>query len=884
MGTNIRLEYCADLRYNIAMDTLTESQHDLQQHTPVMQQYLRIKAQYPDMLLFYRMGDFYELFYSDAEKAAQLLNITLTARGHSGGNRIPMAGVPYHALEGYLAKLVQLGESAVLCEQVGDPAASKGLVERQVARIITPGTISDDALLDQQRDNLLVVLHAQKLHFGIASLDISSGRFAVMEVNGKEALLAQLERLKPAEIIISEDFVAIDWLNQFHLRRRPPWEFELTTAVRLLNQQFQTHDLNGFGCTDLTIALSAAGGLLHYVKYTQRSALPHILSLQVEHANEAVILDAATLRNLELLNNLTGGKEFTLAKILDHTATPMGSRLLRRWITRPLRDQAILLRRQEAIKILQPTDRNRALYQLLRKIGDMERIIARVALKTARPRDLVQLRQALASLPDIHDIIARLLPQRLQQLSSYIVEYSQLTDLLSRAIIENPPALLRDGGVIADGYDALLDECRQLSEHSEQFLIDMERNEKERTGIATLKVGYNRIHGYYIEISRGQAAQAPDNYIRRQTLKNAERYVTPELKNFEDKVLSSKSRALAREKALYEELLEQLIHEVQRLQATAESLAELDVLNNLAERADTLNLVAPEFTSARGIWIEEGRHLVVEQVSDTPFVPNDVKLTAEQSMLIITGPNMGGKSTYMRQTALIVLLAYIGSFVPAKRATIGHIDRIFTRIGASDDLASGHSTFMLEMTETANILHNATAHSLVLMDEVGRGTSTFDGLSLAWSCATHLAQQIKAMTLFATHYFELTHLPAQISGVQNVHLHAVEHDEKIVFLHAVKEGPASQSYGLQVAQLAGVPRVVIQQAKQKLRELEQQNISVIAEKKTPPQQTELFVMNHFPGLEILQNLNPDTLTPIQALEVLYELKKLLGARAARLPK
>jgi len=847
---------------------------ELQQHTPVMQQYLRIKAQYPDMLVFYRMGDFYELFYSDAEKAAQLLNITLTARGHSAGNRIPMAGVPYHALEGYLAKLVQLGESAVLCEQVGDPAASKGLVERQVARIITPGTISDDALLDQQRDNLLVVLHAQKLHFGIASLDISSGRFAVMEVNGKEALLAQLERLKPAEIIVSEDFATLDWLNQFHLRRRPPWEFELSTAVRLLNQQFQTHDLSGFGCNDLTVAMSAAGGLLHYVKYTQRAALPHIRALTVEHPDEAVMLDAATLRNLELLHNLGGGKDFTLAKILDHTATSMGSRLLRRWMTRPLRDQHILLQRQEAIKILQPTDRNRTLYQLLRKIGDMERIIARVALKTARPRDLVQLRQALVSLPEIHNLIAKLIPQRLQQLSHHVVEYSQLADLLARAIIENPPALLRDGGVIADGYDALLDECRQLSEHSEQFLIDMERNEKERTGIATLKVGYNRIHGYYIEISRGQAGQAPDNYIRRQTLKNAERYVTPELKNFEDKVLSSKSRALAREKTLYEELLEQLMIEVPRLQATAESLAELDVLNNLAERADTLNLVAPEFSQTRGIWIEEGRHLVVEQVSDAPFVPNDVKLSAEQSMLIITGPNMGGKSTYMRQTALIVLLAYMGSFVPAKRASIGHVDRIFTRIGASDDLASGHSTFMLEMTETANILHNATAHSLVLMDEVGRGTSTFDGLSLAWSCATYLAQKIQAMTLFATHYFELTHLPTQISGVRNVHLHAVEHDEKIVFLHAVKDGPASQSYGLQVAQLAGVPRVVIQQAKQKLRELEQQNISVISEKKTPPQQTEIFSMSNFPGLEILQNLNPDTLTPIQALEVVYKLKEL----------
>ncbi len=859
------------------MDTIKTTE-EVSSHTPVMQQYLRIKAQYPDMLLLYRMGDFYELFFSDAEKAARLLNITLTSRGQSAGRAIPMAGVPYHALENYLARLIQLGESAALCEQVGDPATSKGPVDRQVTRIITPGTVSDDALLDERNDNLLVAIHAVNNQFGIACLDITSGRFQVLEVQGREALQAELERFRPAEVLLSEDFEHTQLLSQLPTRRRPPWEFELDVAQRLLNQQFQTQDLQGFGCSQLTIAISAAGALLHYVKYTQRAALPHIRALIAESQDAAVVLDAATLRNLELLTNLNGGKQHTLAEILDHTATPMGSRTLRRWLTRPLRDTQILIMRQQSIKTLQAHTLNQPLHTLLRGIGDMERILARIALRSARPRDLAQLRQALINVPEIRALLDTVAcSQNAVNLPGLIKkdlgDFTALTQLLKSAIVDNPPALIREGGVIATGYDEQLDEWRQLSEHSDQFLINLEQREKERTGISTLKVGYNRIHGYYIEISRGQATQAPIEYIRRQTLKNAERYITPELKQFEDKVLSSKSRALAREKLLYEGLLERLIEELIPLQTTAAHLAELDVLNNLAERACTLNLVAPEFQQQPGIFIEAGRHLVIEQVSQTPFVPNDMKCDVNRRMLLITGPNMGGKSTYMRQSALITLLAFTGSFVPASRAILGPIDRIFTRIGASDDLASGRSTFMLEMTETANILHNATANSLVLMDEIGRGTSTFDGLSLAWACAAYLAREIRALTLFSTHYFELTHLPQQIPNVVNIHLHAVEHNDKIVFLHTVNEGPASQSYGLQVAQLAGVPGIVIQQARQKLHELEQH--SVQKPKLAPVQQALLLEATEHSVLQKLKNIAPDALTPMQALEQIYQLKKML---------
>ena len=789
---------------------MTELLDTIKHHTPMMQQYLRLKSNYPDTVLFYRMGDFYELFYDDATKVARLLNITLTARGQSAGKPIPMAGVPYHAAESYMAKLLRLGLSIAVCEQIGDPKTSIGPVDRQVVRILTPGTVSDAAFLENNHDTLLAALHQQNNCFGIATLDMSSGRFHLIEVEGLEALYSELERLKPTELLISEETTLTFSSNK--LRRRAPWDFDYDSALRLLTQQMQTHDLAGFDCLDMPVALSAAGCLLQYAKETQRTQLPHIRAIHVERRDESILLDAATRRNLELINNLSGGQENTLASVLDCTATAMGSRLLKRWINRPLRDQSILYTRQQCIKNLLEDRRYLLLHTTLKNISDLERILSRVALKTARPRDLVELRNTLSVLPALQQLLQTAHAPQLKKLAHEINEFPEMYALLIKAIVENPPVVIRDGGVIAEGYDAELDELLALSENADSFLIELEQREKTRTGLSTLKVGYNRVHGFYIEISRLQAKQEtlPADYIRRQTLKNAERFMTPELKIFEDKVLSSREKALAREKELYEVLLEKILIFLSPLQIAATALAELDVLTNLTERADTLNLSCPVFTKQSGIHIVDGRHLVVESVLQQPFVPNDVELNEQQRMLIITGPNMGGKSTYMRQIALIVLLAHIGSFVPAKKVIIGPIDRIFTRIGAADDLASGRSTFMVEMTETATILHNATAHSLVLMDEIGRGTSTFDGLSLAFACAEYLAREIKAFTLFATHYFELTALADEISFIKNVHFDATERDDKIIFLHKVQAGAANQSYGIAVAQLAGVPSFNLQ--------------------------------------------------------------------------
>lgn len=849
------------------------------QHTPMMQQYLRIKAQYPDKLLFYRMGDFYELFYDDAHKAARLLDITLTKRGQSAGQPIAMAGVPYHSVEGYLARLIKCGESVVICEQVGDPATSKGPVERQVARIITPGTVSDEALLEERRDSLLLAIHVAGDQFGLATLDISSGRLHVLQVSGVEALQSELMRLNPAEILINEEHSKASWLGNFSsVRRRPPWEFELSGAQRSLTQQFQTHDLHGFGCDHLPLAIVAAGCLINYAKETQRSALPHIRALYIEQQEDSVILDAATRRNLELTINLAGGHENTLASVLDQTQTAMGSRLLRRWLNRPLRQYAVLQLRQQAITDLLRQQYYACLQDLLRGVGDLERILARVALKTARPRDLLQLRTALGILPALQEKLTPLTASLIDQLRTQITVFPQLHTFLQQALVENPPVVIRDGGVIASGYHAELDELRTLSENAGQYLIDLEIRERQRTGISTLKVGFNRIHGYYIEISRGQAAQAPVDYVRRQTLTNAERFITPELKEFEDKALSARSRALALEKILYDELLDKLLLHLAALQHTAAGLSELDVLVSLATVADLQNFSCPTLVATPGIHIEGGRHPVIERVLDKPFVPNDTQLDPKRRMLIITGPNMGGKSTYMRQTALITLLACIGSFVPARQAVIGSIDRIFTRIGAADDLASGRSTFMVEMTETANILHNATDKSLVLMDEIGRGTSTFDGLSLAFACAEYLAEKIGCYTLFATHYFELTSLSDQLAGVVNVHLDAVEHADSIVFLYALQDGPANQSYGLQVAQLAGVPRPVIVRAKEKLFELEKQSLHSLQlyTEVAQPEQTDVLSTNNLSPalLQALDNINPDQLSPKEALDALYRLKAL----------
>ncbi|MES9824751.1 MAG: DNA mismatch repair protein MutS [Candidatus Thiodiazotropha endolucinida] len=848
-----------------------------QQHTPMMQQYLRIKGEHPEMLVFYRMGDFYELFFADAEKAARLLDITLTKRGQSAGKPIPMAGVPYHAAEGYLARLVKQGESVAICEQIGDPATSKGPVERKVVRIVTPGTLTDEALLEERRENLLLAINEGD-DYGLAALDLASGRFTIQQLSGLEALNGELERLNPVEILLDEDSTLPETLALLKgVTRRPTWHYDLDSAERQLCKQFGTRDLGGFGCQDQPLAVAAAGCLLQYVEETQFGALPHIRGMRVEHREQSVIIDAATRRNLELIHSLSNQPQHTLAGIMDRTVTAMGSRMLRRWISQPLRHREAVAERHATIEALLASRLYQELREILQGIGDIERILARVALKSARPRDLATLREALGALPQLQPLLAQLDSPLSPALARQIGEHPATHQLLQGAIIEQPPMLIRDGGVIAEGYDAELDELRALSQNADQFLLDLESRERERTGIATLKVSYNRVHGYYIEISRGQSDRAPEDYIRRQTLKGAERFITPELKKFEDQVLSARERALAREKYLYEQLLDRLCGELTPLQQCAEGLALLDVICNLAERAQQLNLVIPQMVEEPGLQITDGRHPVVEQVSSDPFVANSVTFDDQQRMLIITGPNMGGKSTFMRQIALIVLLAYSGSFVPAAAARIGPIDRIFSRIGASDDLAGGRSTFMVEMEETANILHNATAQSLVLMDEIGRGTSTFDGLSLAWSCAVELATCLRAYTLFATHYFELTTLPEEYPGIGNLHLDAVEHGDTIVFLHAVREGPANQSYGLQVATLAGVPKPVILRARQRLLELE-----ASAQRHAEQQQSQLPLFDpEPPGMETsaveqqLREIDPDELTPREALEALYRLKQKL---------
>ncbi len=793
----------------------------LSHHTPMMQQYLRLKAENPDILLFYRMGDFYELFYDDAKRASELLDISLTKRGASAGEPIPMAGVPFHAVEGYLAKLVQMGESVAICEQIGDPATSKGPVERKVVRIVTPGTVTDEALLSERVDNLIAAIYHHNGRFGYATMDITSGRFQLSEPQTEEEMAAELQRTSPRELLFPEDFSPVHLMaSRQGNRRRPIWEFELDTAKQQLNQQFGTRDLVGFGVEQAKLGLCAAGCLIQYVKDTQRTALPHIRSLTWDRQDQSVILDAATRRNLELTHNLAGGTDNTLAEVLDHCATPMGSRMLKRWIHQPMRDNATLNQRLDAITELKETALYGELHPVLKQIGDIERILARLALRSARPRDLARLRHAMQQLPELHSVMSELKQPHLTELRTHAEPMDELCDLLERAIKENPPVVIRDGGVIADGYSAELDEWRDLANGATEFLERLEAEERDRHGIDTLKVGYNNVHGFYIQVSRGQSHLVPPHYVRRQTLKNAERYIIEELKQHEDKVLNSKSRALALEKQLWEELFDLLMPHLEQLQQLAASVAQLDVLQNLAERAENLEYCRPTLVQEAGIHIQGGRHPVVERVMNEPFIANPIELNPQRRMLIITGPNMGGKSTYMRQTALIALMAHIGSYVPAESASIGPLDRIFTRIGASDDLASGRSTFMVEMTETANILHNATRNSLVLMDEIGRGTSTYDGLSLAWASAEWLAKEIGAMTLFATHYFELTELPNVLPHLANVHLDAVEHGDGIAFMHAVQEGAASKSYGLAVAGLAGVPKPVIKNARAKLQQLE----------------------------------------------------------------
>lgn len=841
-------------------------------HTPMVQQYLGIKAQYSEILLFYRMGDFYELFFDDARQAARLLNITLTARGRANGEPIPMAGVPYHAVDGYLAKLVKLGQSVAICEQVGDPATSKGPVAREVVRIVTPGTVTDEALLDERHENLIIAIERQNNQYGLAILDMSSGRFSVLQLDNPIQLLNEIDRFRPSEVLIAETFDKSE-LNAVttSIKVQPEWQFELRHAETILCEQFKTNSLAGFDCEHLPLATQAAGALLHYVKETQQGLLPHVNNLRLEMLLDTLQLDVHSRRNLEIETSLSGHDKHTLHAMLDHTATPMGSRHLRRWLRQPVRNHQLLSQRLEIIDCFIKDQLTTQRQNLLKQVGDLERILTRIGLKTARPRDLAQLRRALAIIPELLQLLSAERPA-LVTLKNQIHDFPQVHSLLDKAIIESPPMLIRDGGVIASGYDDELDKLRSLKENADSVLEEMEIREREATGIATLKVGYNRVHGFYIEVSRLQSEHVPDHYQRRQTLKAAERYITPELKKLEDEVLSSSERALAREKALYDALLEQLIQQLLPLQQTASAISSVDVHNTLSERAATLNWHQPCFKNDSGLRIKQGRHPVIEQAQTSPFTANDIELDPARRSLIITGPNMGGKSTYMRQVALITLLAHIGSFVPADYAEFGPIDRIFTRIGASDDLASGRSTFMVEMSETASILHNATDSSLVLMDEIGRGTSTYDGLSLAWACAKTLASDIKAYTLFATHYFELTQLPELIQTCHNVHLDAVEHEAQLVFLHQVKAGAADKSYGLQVASLAGVPQHVITEAKQKLNQLETQSGQTTHKKQKNtaaviPQKTELE--------KELIRINPDELTPREALDMLYRLKLLL---------
>lgn len=843
---------------------------DTAKQTPMMQQYLRIKAEHTDKLLFYRMGDFYELFMDDAVRVAKLLDITLTQRGASNGQPIKMAGVPYHAAEQYLARLVKMGESVAICEQIGDPATSKGPVERKVVRIVTPGTVTDSALLEEKRDNLLLALHQSRNEIGLAWLNLASGQFTLAEIDAQQ-LPAELERLQPSEILYAEGATSPQFKNAAG-KSLPAWHFERDTAHRALCQQFGTRDLAGFGCEEFTLGLSAAGALLGYAKLTQGQSITHIRGAQVYSANQYVRMDAATRRNLEITQTLRGEPAPTLMSLLDTCATNMGSRLLAHWLHHPLRNRAVLRDRLDAVDELD--EKFNAVREQLKPSVDVERITARIALKSARPRDLSGLRDTLKQLPQLNATLANITAPRIRQLTLDLQADAALVELLHKTLKDEPSSVLREGGVIADGYDAELDELRGIQTNCSDFLMELELRERARTGIDKLKVEYNRVHGFYIEVSFANADKVPDDYRRRQTLKNVERYITPELKAFEDKALSANDRALAREKFLYDQLLDALAPSIPQLQRIAAAIAELDVLATFAERAATLNFSAPRFSDDAQLVIKQGRHPVVEAQVEQ-FTPNDATLNDTRRMLLITGPNMGGKSTYMRQTAIIALLAHVGCFVPAQEAVLGEIDQIFTRIGASDDLASGRSTFMVEMTEAANILHNATDKSLVLVDEIGRGTSTFDGLALAWAIARHLLELNRSYTLFATHYFELTRLAEEFKQLANVHLAAVEHQHTIVFLHSVNEGAASQSYGLQVAALAGVPNGVIRNAKKQLLRLEQNSAAQNPQGDLFAATPETPEPEEHPLVSVMRDVQPDDLSPKAALEKIYQLKKLV---------
>jgi DNA mismatch repair protein MutS len=851
---------------------------ELSAHTPMMQQYLRVKAEHPDKLVFYRMGDFYELFYDDAERGAKLLDITLTSRGASAGAPIPMAGVPYHAVDQYLGRLVKLGESVAICEQIGDPATSKGPVERKVTRIVTPGTVTEAGLLEAKRDCLLVALYRDRQRVGVAWLNLAAGQMRLRDVALSE-LRSELERLDASEIIYPDGMAPVA-LEGVPAHALPPWQFDADSATRRLASQLGTQDLAAFGVSDAPLAVPAAGALLHYAHSTQASAgsLAHVRTLVVEHAGEQLALDATTRRNLEIVQTLRGEASPTLLSLLDQCTTAAGSRLLRQWLTQPLRRREMAIARHAAIQeLLAAPATRRRLADSLKRTVDIERIASRIALGNARPRDLGGLRDTLERLPEIGGSIADCRSALMIDATGALAVDRRWSELLTRAIAVEPSAALRDGNVIAKGYDAELDELRSIQENCGAFLIELESKERARTGIASLKVEYNRVHGFYIEVSHSHVQRIPVDYRRRQTLKNAERYITPELKAFEDKALSAQERALAREKTLYEQLLAELATAIPALQRAAVAMATIDVVCTHAAQAEALDWARPTFVSSPGIRVEGGRHPVVETQVEH-FIPNDLRLDPARRLLIVTGPNMGGKSTYMRQAAVIVLFASCGFFVPAKSAELGPLDAIYTRIGAADDLAGGRSTFMVEMTEAATILNRASPESLVLIDEIGRGTSTFDGLALAWAIARALALGNRSLTLFATHYFELTALASELEGCANVHFDAVEHKDGIAFLHEVAEGPADRSYGLQVAKLAGVSGETVRQARAYLARLDRFSVRRDAH-------GDLFAGDDTgsasssaspEALDRLAALDPDALSPREAHAALYELKRLLG--------
>lgn len=846
------------------------------QHTPMMQQYLKIKAEHPDMFLFYRMGDFYELFYDDAQRAADILDIALTQRGKSAGAPIPMAGVPVHAVDQYLSKMVKNGHNVAVCEQVGNPAAAKGPVERKVMRVVTPGTLTDDALLEARQDNLLLAVYERRGQLGLAAIEVTSGQFMAKELDTITQLTDEFERLHPAEILTTEEFAEhIPESHRDRVHEIPAWHFDPDRAQEILCQQFGTRDLKAFGCVDYPLATSACGAIVQYAKDTLLKDLPHIERLRIETDREFMHIDAASRRHLEIEVNLAGNQADTLVSLLDKCTNPMGARLLRRWLHNPLLDHNEIRARLDAVAAIISAGQSEQLAALCRNMGDIERILSRVALQSARPRDLVQLRQGLLATDQLSQVVGLMDAPLLLECRAKLGPYPVWTELLSKALADEPSSLLRDGGVMRPGYDAELDELRNMSRDNTAFLLKLETQEREDTGIPNLKVQYNRVHGFYIEITKTHASKVPQHYIRRQTLKNAERYITTELKTYEDKILSARERALNRERELYEALLLELLPAVSPLKECAHAIARLSVLSNFAERAQTLGWHPPQLMAQPGISIRKGRHPIVEYSQRRDFIANDIDFSDVDRMFIVTGPNMGGKSTYMRQVALICLLAHTGSYVPAEQVEVGPINRIFTRIGASDDLSGGRSTFMVEMTEMAHILRNADRNSLVLVDEIGRGTSTYDGLALAWACATALAKSVNAFTLFSTHYFEITALAESLPGVKNLHLDAVEHGGDIVFLYSVKPGPANQSYGLQVAKLAGVPKDVIEDARSKLIELEIQYAD------NPAALTgQLSIFNQpdpgaHPAVDLLRCIDPEDMTPRQALTTLFQLKELL---------